>query len=175
MYRVDRRQYNIGEIIEPPENSYQNVDGFNIDKEKLELILEEEKPNTITISRKNGLFIFPELSDAIRFSCVMTDSKIYKVEATPETSFFHRGDMNLTEVMSKVNGNDEVLRALAQSYWKSEKTFKPCWEVLLNKVQVSKIIIGENECRRMLCRDFKIKAQQNIEKLRFYAEILINQ
>jgi hypothetical protein len=44
----------------------------------------------------------------------MTNSKIYKVERTPDTSFFHRGDMNLTEVMSKVNGNDEVLKALAQ-------------------------------------------------------------
>jgi hypothetical protein len=175
MYRVDRRQYNIGEIIEPPENSYQNNDSFNIDKEKLELILEEEKPNTITISRKNGLFIFPELSDAIRFSCIMTDSNIYKVEGTPDTSFFHKGDMNLTEVMRKINGNEKALRALAQSYWKSEKTFKPCWEVLIDKVQVSKIIIGDNESRRILCTDFKMKAHQNIEKLRFYAENLINE
>lgn len=175
MYRVDRRQYNIGDIIEPPDNSYQNDDSFNVDKEKLELILEEEKPNTITISRKNGLFIFPELSDAIRFSCVMTESKIYKVERIPDTSFFHRGDMNLTEVMSKVIGNDEVLRALAQSYWKSEKTFKPCWELLIDKVQVSKIIIGDNENRKMLCADFKMKAEQNIEKLRFYAEMLTDE
>jgi hypothetical protein len=175
MYRVDKRQYNIGELIEPPANSYQNGDNFNSDKEKLENILEEEKPKAINISRKSGLFIFAELSDAIRFSCVMTDSKIYKVQGTAETTFFHRGDMNLTEVMTKVNGDEKAMRALALSYWKSEKTFKPCWEVLVNKVQVTKIIIGENENRKKLCSDFKMTAQQNIEKLKFYIENLANE
>src|SRR5438309_1901831 len=65
MYRVDRRNFNVGDPILPPENSYQDNTGFN---EAIERILTEEKPEGKIADRKSGLFILPELSDAIRYS-----------------------------------------------------------------------------------------------------------
>lgn len=168
MYRVDKRDYNIGETITVPENSYQDSTIFTDEKQTLERVLEEEKPTDKGGNRKSGLFIFAELSDAIRFSCVMTDSKIYKVKGLADTIFYHRGDMNLTEIMSKIIDQENALRELAKVYWQGGKTFKPCWEILVDKVQVTKVIIGDNDNRKRICADFKMAASQNIEKLNFY-------
>lgn len=168
MYRVDKRDCTIGETLIAPENSYQVSTSFTDDKQTLERILEEEKPIDKQGDRKSGLFIFAELSDAIRFSCVMTDSKIYQVIGLADTVFYHRGDMNLTEIMSKIIGQESALREIAKSYWQGGKTFKPCWEILVDKVQVTKIIVGDNENRKRICSDFKMAAGQNIEKLDFY-------
>lgn len=171
MYRVDRRIFNNGDDILPPDNSYHDNVDFDEAKKEIERILLEQKPTCKTGDRRTGLFLFSELSDAIRFSCIMTDSKIYKVQPCADTTPFHKGDMNWTEIMSKFTGNEDVLKKLASFYWTDGcKTFKPCWEVLVNKMQVVSTIIGNEEQRKSMCNDFRTGAGLNIENLALYLE-----
>lgn len=170
MYRVDRRDFKIGDTLLPPTNSYHDADGFNSTIEK---VLSQQMPAGKSAVRRTGLFIFSELSDAIRFSCNMTDSKIYKVESLLDTIFYHKGDMNWTEVMGKFSNNETVLKQLATLYWTDGcKTFKPCWEVLVNKMIVVSIIISNNDERKKMVSDFKMQASLNIEKLELYIDKL---
>ena len=169
MYRVDRRVFQINDIILPPETSYH--DGANFDL-TIERILSEQKPLENNADRRTGLFIFPELSDAIRFSSVMSDSKIYKVKQLSDTTCLHRGDMNWTEIMSRLKDNESALRQLSTLYWNGSKTFKPCWEVLVNKMQVVSVVIGSSEERKKMCSDFRTTAGLNIENLNLYLDKL---
>ncbi|TSA26787.1 hypothetical protein D4R71_03205 [bacterium] len=165
MYRVDRRDFKINDTINPPDKSYHEGEGFDL---TIEQILEEQKPQGNNADRKSGLFIFPELSDAIRFSCIMKNSKIYKVQALSDTTSLHRGDMNWTEVMNKFTDNENTLRKLADCYWNGSKTFKPCWEVLVNKVQVISVLYSCEADRKTICSEYKLQVGQNIERLSFF-------
>ena len=172
MYRVDRRDFKVNDKITPPENSYQNDVNFNA---SVENIISEQKPKELIADRKNNLFIFTELSDAIRFSCRMTNSKIYKVKQTPDTIRHHRGDMNWTEIIAKLNGNDIAQRQIADFYWNECKTFKPCWEVLVNEMQVVSLIIATEKDRKAMCNKlYSDNCGQNIENLPFYIQNLSN-
>lgn len=164
MYRVDRREFNINEPINPPETSYH--EGVNFDS-TIETILEEQKPKGKIANRRSGLFIFTELSDAIRFSCVMTNSMIYKVQPLKDTVSSHRGDMNWTEVMNNFLEDKPTLRKLADLYWDGEKTFKPCWEVLVNKVQVGLVLIPNETERKAMCFQY-YQSGLKAEELQFY-------
>lgn len=168
MYRVDRRDFNIHETISPPEKSYHVAEDFDL---TIENALEIRKPDDNVADRKSGLFIFPELSDAIKFSCVMTNSKIYKVQALPDTVVMHRGDMNWTEVMNKFLDNERILFEFADLYWKGSKTFKPCWEVLVNKIEVISIIIPNETERKRMCFQYQ-QLGQNVEKIDLYRDNL---
>jgi len=173
MYRVDKRIFNIGDPITPTNDSYQNKADFN---PTIERILSEQLPPNKKADRRQGLFIFIELSDAIRFACNITNSKIYKVKSLSDTTSFHKGDMNWTEVMYKFPDNETILRQLANFYWADGcKTFKPCWEVIVNKMQVVEVIVRNEEERKRIYSDFKINASQNIERLNFYIDRLKRQ
>jgi hypothetical protein len=170
MYRVDRRIFEIDQIITAPDVSYQDQEAFN---NTIENILSDQKPISININRRNALFIFIELSDAIRFSCLMTDSKIYKVTSSEDTEIYYRGDMNWTETMQKTIDNEEVLRLIARLYWTDGcKTFKPCWEVLVNKMKVNSILLDSQQ-RNQICLDFRNNAS-NVESLQFYKQNLLS-
>lgn len=172
MFRVDKRNFATSEIITPPENSYQDSEDFDEDKQKLENILSEECPNGIQgVNRKTGLYIFSELSDAIRFCCRMSNSKIYKVESLKETTCFHRGDMNWIEIMNGFLNNENTLRQIARLYWEGRKTFKPCWEMFVNKIKVTEIIVGNDDSRKELCRAYQV-ANGNVEQIDFYIKVL---
>lgn len=164
MYRVDRRDFEVNKTIFPPDVSYH--EGEDIDL-TIENILEEQKPEWKNADRKSGLFIFPELSDAIRFACIMRKSKIYKVKVLPDTTPFHKGDMNWTEVMNKFKEDESTLRKLADLYWNGSKTFKPCWEILVNKMQVVSILIPNETEREIMCFPYK-QSGQNVENIDFY-------
>jgi hypothetical protein len=173
MYRVDKRQYNLNDYILPNDSSYQDSVSFYQDKQNLEEILSEEMPNEKNADRKTGLFVFADLSDAIRFCCIMTNSRIYEVVPAEDTILFHRGDMNWTEIMNQFINDNNTLKHLAGFYWQGLKTYKPCWEMLFNKVIVSKIIIGDDSTRSNLCREYHEMAG-NIERLNFYYKNLTN-
>jgi len=170
MYRVDKRDYKICDIISNPEISYQSLISFSNEKILIEEILENEKPSTIAIERKSCLYIFSELADAIKFSLLMTDSKIYKVQQL-NTNFYHKGDMNFTEVMNEYITDKNILRQLAKSYWAGKKTFKPSWEILVDKIQVKEIISNDENRKKML---YEFNENPNIEKLNFYITQLQN-
>jgi len=80
----------------------------------------------------------------------MSNSKIYKVKPVDDTKVFHRGDMNLTETMSRLLDNETALNQLAALYWSGSKTFKPCWECIVNKMQVDSIVVGSIEERNKI-------------------------
>lgn len=171
MYRVDRRAFNINDPILPLETSYQESPDFNSDKKKIEKILSEELPDGKKVNRESGLYIFAELSDAIRFCCAMSNSRIYRVAALANTTCYHRGDMNWTEIMNEFLNNDQTLREMARLYWQERKTFKPCWEMLVNKIQVTNIIVGNDNTRNNLFRAYH-ETSGNVEQMNFYIETL---
>lgn len=168
MYRVDTRKFVIKDMIFPNEISYQESANFD---STIERILSEQRPiDKKNVDRNTGLFIFSELSDAIKFSCRMIGSKIYKVTILKDTTIFHRGDMNWTEVMSKLIEHESALRHIATLYWTDGcKTFKPCWEVIVNKVKVVSIIISSEEERKSMQKElFSNNCNFNIEKLTLF-------
>ncbi len=172
MYRVDTRNFVIKDMIFPNEISYQESKNFD---SIIERILLEQRPiNKKNVDRNTGLFIFSELSDAIKFSCRMIGSKIYKVTILKDTTIFHRGDMNWTEVMSKLIEHEIALRHIATLYWTDGcKTFKPCWEVIVNKVKVVSIINSSEEDRLKMRNDlFSNNCSLNIEKLTLFIDEL---
>lgn len=172
MFRVDKRNFETSEIIKPQENSYQDSEDFDKGKQKLEKILSEELPDGKQgADRKTGLYIFAELSDAIRFCCRMSNSKIYKVESLEDTTCYHRGDMNWTEIMNEFLNNENTLRQMARLYWEGRKTFKPCWEMLVNKIKVTNIIVVDIYSRTDLCRAYQT-ANGNVEQIDFYIDAL---
>jgi hypothetical protein len=168
MYRVDTRSFIINDIIISNVNSYQHSEHFDPTIEKI--LLEQRPTDKKNVDRNTGLFIFTELSDAIKFSCRMIDSKIYKVSSIKNTKTFHKGDMNWTEVMSKLIEHESALRHIATLYWTDGcKTFKPCWEVIVNKVKVVSIITSSEEDRLKMRNDlFSNNCSLNIEKLTLF-------
>lgn len=172
MYRVDKRDFAISDVIKPKEISYQESEDFDDDKQKLENILSEELPDDKKgADRKTGLYIFAELSDAIRFCCRMSNSKIYKVKPCKDTTYYHRGDMNWTEIMNEFLDNDQILKQMARLYWQGKKTFKPCWEMLVNKVCVTDIIVCDENTRSNLCLSYQ-NTSSNVEQIDFYTDTL---
>ncbi|MEQ8626667.1 MAG: hypothetical protein RIC32_03550 [Ekhidna sp.] len=121
--------------------------------------------------RASSLFIFSEFSDAIRYSVRMTNSKLYKIRGLENTQIFHLGDMNWTEVMNKFYENPVTLKTLAQLYWNRARTFKPCWEFLVDKVLVEEVIISTEGQRKEVRSDFA-NSKNNIESLGFYTQYL---
>lgn len=170
MYRVDRKPYQVGDIIKQNTESYQESENFTDEKKRIEKILSEEKPESIKVERKEGLFIFSGLSDAIRLCMVMTNSKIYEVQSTEDTTCYHRGDMNFTEIMKSVK-NQDSLKELSKLYWTGKKTFKPSWEMLVNEVEVTSILLNNENERNELKRDYH-KYNGNVEKIKFYLDNL---
>lgn len=169
MYRVDRRLFETEQIISAPEVSYQDQEGFD---NTIEDILSEQKPNIIQADRRANLFIFTELADAIRFSSLMTDAKIYKVIPCEDTTIFYRGDMNWTEAMHRTRSDENTLRLIANLYWTEGcKTFKPCWEVLVNRMKVQSILVNSEEQRNQICSQFRNNGL-NVELLQFYIQTL---
>ena len=170
MYRVDTRRYSQGDIIYPNANSYQD---FFVDdvKKCIENVLETGVSNTEKIGiRKKNLFIFQDFSDALNFSLKKPDSKIYEVIKLSDTICFHRGDMNFTELIKLFSNQQDVAQTLAKMYWAGLKTGKPCWEMIVDKIQVSKILLADEKTRNCLYDKYQNAStiyHSNIEKLSF--------
>ena len=79
--------------------------------------------------------------------------------------------MNWTEIMNEFLENEQTSRQIARLYWAGQKTFKPSWEMLVNKIKVTNIILGNNNSRTDLCRAFQT-ANGNVEQIDFYIETL---
>lgn len=163
-YRIDTRDYAIGEIIECNPDSYYDAANFDDSKRAIEDMLNENRRNSIP-NRNQCLFIFAELYDAVRFWIKMRNSSIYEVKRCQDTLLYHRGDMNITDFMHYTTDQD-LWQMLAQQYWQPIFTFKPCIEILVNKVEVVRTItIGKTQRKAA----FAEYCQSNlIENLTFY-------
>jgi hypothetical protein len=171
MYRVDRREFAVGTVIVPPDNRYQEKGNLAPAGIIIETALQQSMPANMEIDRRTGLFVFAELSDAIRFLSVLAGGKVYKVVSTPMTRLYHRGDMNFTEIMRRFLDNEPALATTANSYWRGEKTFKPCWEMLFNEVQVTRVIVGNETERAAIIAEYR-NANGNVENMARYQELL---
>lgn len=166
LYRVDKRLYEDSEIIECNASSYYDETNFSDNKRAIEDLLNEKRPNLEMPIRNQCLFIFNELSDAVSFWIKMTNSSIYEVERCDDTKMYFRGDMNITDFMQHTS-DPEVLATLADQYWSQVHTFKPCIEILVNKIKVVRKITNGEVQRKTAYSEYSSSGKR-IESLTFY-------
>lgn len=143
-FRVDKRTFNVGDIITPQTNFEHCLKGEVLEVEKL---LDKYRPPQIP-ERKKCLFLFMELFGALRFWSKYGGT-IYRVCAE---KILHRGDMNkLDNILDlyRYIGDDDregIVIAAVNEYWKcGTHTFQPCYEILVEKAEVRKVICIDSE------------------------------
>jgi len=141
LYRVDKRPFKVGEEI-LPRTEFEN----KLEEEALvvEQVLDEVRP-TMLPARNQCLFLFHELAGALMF-WIKYGGNIYEVE--PIGKIFHKGDMNKIDNIldiARFTDDRELLKVAANEYWKpGTHTFKPCYEILVQKAKVIKCLAIEN-------------------------------
>ena len=165
-YRVDKLNFADGQEIQCNPNSYYDSINFSDDKRKIEDILNDNRPNKDIPIRNECLFIFNEFSDAVSFWTKQTNSHIYEVKKCEGTITYFRGDMNITDFMIHTSDNS-VLEILAKQYWSPIFTFKPCIEILVNKIQVLRKLTSDEAQRKQAFKEY-IDSGKKIESLTFY-------
>ena len=164
LFRVDNTIYLPNSIIKPA-SAYQGT--LTPEKKIVEDILDVNRPSQLP-NRNSYLFVFLEFTDAIRFSTIMPNSRIYKV--TPHTNVtMFRGDMNLVEMMYKCIGYRSLLSVIAKKYWASTSTFRPILEYLIDDALVLSEIA--NNLNNRLKSEYAA-AGCCIEKMNTYVSIL---
>ncbi len=174
MYRVDRRLFYYNDIITPDPVSYQDRANFNSERREIERVVELNRPPNIEECRRHQLFVFFELSDALRFSTRMIDAKVYKVIPMANARIFHTGDMNWMDLMlqfSRLGFGKNELAAMARFYWQNAITPKPIYESIVNCMQVEDVIFVNEAQRLNFSNDLRV-AGGNIERVPMYADIL---
>lgn len=108
------------------------------------------------ISRREALYLFHELKDALIYSSKMFfgSAHIYTVDVSPN-SMIGRYDMNVVDFInhaighydwSKSSETKECVADLCDFYWKMSSTFSPCYEYLVTNAQVVRMICNPSEC-----------------------------
>ena len=147
-FRVDKRDFKVSEIIPPNPENYQDTANFSNDKKIIESIFEENKPDHIC-SRRDCLFLFQELYDAIKFWIKLKGGKLYLVEVE-EADFILKSDMIYTEIIKNLTlpQNIDEAKEIVKKYWSGGlPTFKNCWEVMVRKAKVIKLLCVDEEVR----------------------------
>lgn len=141
LYRVDKRKFQVGDII-MPNTLFEEL--MQDEKKEMEDLLNEKRPRNIP-ERKQCLFLFQDLICAFRFYSKYGGT-IYGV-SLEERPYF-RGDMNKLDNILDIFrfSTDKNLRSIAvNEYWKpGTHTFNPCYEILASSARVEKILIKEH-------------------------------
>lgn len=144
LYRVDKRDFAVEEIISHDNGLYQ--DGFNEDKRQLEEWLDRVRPTSIP-SRSNILFLFINLSDALSF-WARYGGNVYQVRV--QGAIYHRADMNKLDNLLDIirfSEDQDLYQAAANEYWKAgTHTFGPSYEILCESAEVMGILLNETDC-----------------------------
>lgn len=145
LYRVDRRNYKKQDEI------FATGEYFNAlsqDKIIVENYLEQIRPQHI-ISRRDALFVFDDIRDAVKFCSKIHGSYIYAV-LPRNTEGMHKADMNIVELIHKLKNHDEQL-IWARNYWNVECVVGyPCYEYLISSAIVQKKLLSHIECQSMI-------------------------
>lgn len=112
-----------------------------------------ETNNTESLIRRDCLFAFHELKDALIFSSNIYkgNAKIYSITINSD-SCIHRGDMNLIDLLNIIGTNNidesanKFLKKLCKGYWDSRHTHSHCYEYILKSATVESIVCDEGEC-----------------------------
>ena len=137
LYRVDKREFKIGDVISPSPTFEKGLDEM---RKAVENMLNHERPKGIP-QRGDCLFLFQDLICALRFF-YKYGGTIYGVNTE---QCFYKGDMNILDNILDIFRItcDETLRTHAvKRYWESgSHTFNPCYEILTNSAIVEKVIL----------------------------------
>lgn len=145
LYRVDKRDFIIGDAI--PLNNISYIRSLSEEKLEIERFLEDHRPFNCP-KRSERLFVFLELYDAFLFCIRSSNATIYAVTPTSTENIF-RGDMCIVESLSSYWDylSTDCKNLLADNYWKGLKTYKSCWEYLVQVVTVDSIVAkNSNYC-----------------------------
>lgn len=155
LYRVDRRDFAIGDTILPRKEYLSKLNSKGI---IIENYLEENRPSDKP-ERHKFLFLFEKLENAKKFLWKMQNGKLYKIEISGK-NILHKGDMEITEKMYQEN-EQEILTELAIQYWSGDVLSNPTIEILVKSALVIEVISKDEEDRkkesmkRMGLPDFK--------------------
>ena len=164
LFRVDNRKFAVGDVINP-ECNYQDA-FIEQEKKDLEKILDETK--AIPFSRKNALFLFQELKDALIYS-LRTGNYLYAVSCSDG----FRYDMNMLDsILDAINIGIEnyQVEAMCHSYWKHKKTHSPCYEVMTQQAQV-KAVICETAVFDQFKKEYIACNNFSVEKTSVYRDL----
>ena len=161
IFRVDKRSYEIGEIILP-----QTIFEEQLKDEKLKM---EEMLNKKRIpgipERSKCLFLFQDLQGALRFYSKY-GGNVYGVKAL--SPIYYRGDMNkldnILDLFKFIDGDDKdgIIDAAVNS-------FCPCYEILVGSAKVV-----EKFCDNSRFLQFKeeLNSCGSIERTLLYKELI---
>ena len=178
LYRVESgaiEEYANGQIIEATGKYGQYLkDSQEVSfKSKIEDALQSAG----VVDRKTVLFAFHELKDALIFS-----AKIYKGNAriytiSPE-EIIYKGDMNVLDSLTTAikiglyEKDYELFSGFCSEYWKRGKTFSPCYEYLLRRAQIEKVLCNVEECKKFYQEYTNSKGQSylSVERSSIYLQ-----
>lgn len=165
LYRVDKRQFNPGDEIEPQSNFESNLKNEAL---IVENVLNKVRPSNIP-ERGKCLFLFHELSGALTFFGKY-GGNIYKVIPP---NIYYRGDMNKIDnifELASFKADEKLLEAAANEYWNDGMhTFHPCYEYLVEKANVVECIVSECE-RELFKKD--LEDTDSIERTSLYKALI---
>ena len=167
VYRVDAREFSVGDIITNSNGEYQGK--FKGEKQIREDFLRRTSPEN-TPSRSHVLFLFINLSDAIRF-WKRYGGNIYVVLS--QGVVYHRGDMNKLDNLLDIirfSENEDLYVSAANEYWKpGTHTFSPAYELLCESAEVLKLILTEEDRASF---EKELAAKTYIERTPTYLRLL---
>lgn len=137
LYRVDKREFNIHDII-LPNSTFEK--GLNEMQNAVENMLNQKRPKG-TPKRGDCLFLFQDLICALRFF-YKYGGNIYGVNTE---QYFYKGDMNILDNILdifRITCNETLRTHAVKRYWESgSHTFNPCYEILTNSATVEKVVL----------------------------------
>jgi hypothetical protein len=151
------------------------------DIKEYKTIIEDSLERKGGVDRRNLLFLFDELKDALIFSC-----KIYKGNAVIYTATVQpdmvltRGDMNSLDILSYAincgiyEQNPDVFDLLCLNYCKNGKTFSPCYEYLTKEATILNLICDHNDCKKFYSEytDSNLMSFLSVERSEVYLNTL---
>jgi len=133
-YRVSKKIYSVGTEIGPSgHSSSQDTEIGRKIEAMLDAVRAAEFPDKPR--RQDGAYLFSNEICAQRYWWKMTAGRIYTVQID-EADILHRGDMMLLHEMEDVINAKGDPTVLARSYWRGERSERPCEELLVRKAHI---------------------------------------
>lgn len=150
LFRVDPVAYEIGDEIFPQGN-YQ--EGMGKDQLRIESSLERTNMRTNGIQRKDSVFLFDDIKNALLFWSKKkgpVKPNIYRMSFSPD-DFLYKGDMNYLDFIleivrhTKEEDDKQVLDNYSKMYWDPGfGCVSPCYELMVRKATVEELIMASN-------------------------------
>jgi hypothetical protein len=140
-YRIDRRDFAIGDVITANAAFINNVDEQRLEVENLlENLRPETKPN-----RNEIVKLFDSFIAAKKYWVLDPQSKFYEVDIS-ETDILHRGNYPLVERLSKET-DEGIKNRIASQYWNDEVVDDAIVENYVNEARVIRVVCKDEKIR----------------------------